>query len=200
MCPRPRSVSDAEVLAATARVIARVGSASLTLAHVGAEVGLAPATLLQRFGSKRGLLLALAKSSADRVEGMFEEVRADQASPVAALIAAASLVAQAAETPGELVNQLVFRQADLQDPDFHQCALENARRIRDGYRRLVVEAIGDGELSDCDPDVLARAVESIAGGALASWVVHRDGDAATFVRREVATLLRGYGRGAWARS
>ena len=66
MSPRPRTVSDQAILAATARVIGDLGPAKLTLARVASEVGLAPATLVQRFGSKRGLLLALAESGRER--------------------------------------------------------------------------------------------------------------------------------------
>ncbi|MGH2614392.1 MAG: helix-turn-helix domain-containing protein, partial [Thermomicrobiales bacterium] len=65
MVGRPRTVTDAEILAAAERAIARHGPARLTLAHVAAEVGLTPPTLLQRFGSKRGLLLAVAARGAD---------------------------------------------------------------------------------------------------------------------------------------
>ncbi len=50
MCPRPRETSDEDLLAATARAAARHGPARLTLAHVAAESGVAPATLVQRFG------------------------------------------------------------------------------------------------------------------------------------------------------
>jgi len=39
-----------------------LGPAKLTLARVAKAAGLSPATLVQRFGSKRALLLALAKS------------------------------------------------------------------------------------------------------------------------------------------
>ena len=60
MCPRPRAASDADILDATARAMARLGPARLTLADVAREAGLSPATLVQRFGSKRGLLLAVA--------------------------------------------------------------------------------------------------------------------------------------------
>ena len=41
MSPRPRTVSDEEILAATARMIGRVGPLRLTLGHVAREVGLA---------------------------------------------------------------------------------------------------------------------------------------------------------------
>jgi len=58
---RKKITPDGDVLAATLRVVARVGPGRLTLAAVAKEAGLAPATLLQRFGSKRGLLLAVAQ-------------------------------------------------------------------------------------------------------------------------------------------
>jgi AcrR family transcriptional regulator len=53
MSPRPRTASDEEILAATHRVISSVGP-RFTLADVAREIGLAPATLIQRFGSKKG--------------------------------------------------------------------------------------------------------------------------------------------------
>ena len=54
---RPRLISDDTILDATRQVLAELGPAKLTLAAVGSRVGLAPSTLMQRFGSKRGLLL-----------------------------------------------------------------------------------------------------------------------------------------------
>ncbi|MCA1563440.1 MAG: TetR/AcrR family transcriptional regulator, partial [Acidobacteria bacterium] len=42
---------------AAIQVMARLGPVRLTLADVAREIGLSPATLVQRFGSKRGLLL-----------------------------------------------------------------------------------------------------------------------------------------------
>ena len=64
---RPRTIPDADVLAAAARVVGALGPARLTLAAVGDECGLSPATILQRFGSKRALLLALAAHGRDDV-------------------------------------------------------------------------------------------------------------------------------------
>ena len=49
-------MEDAAILRAAAEVIGRTGPARFTLAAVASEVGLVPATLVQRFGSKRGLL------------------------------------------------------------------------------------------------------------------------------------------------
>ena len=55
MAGLPRTVDDATIPRATAEVIGRAGLAGLTLAAVAREAGLSAATLVQRFGSKRGL-------------------------------------------------------------------------------------------------------------------------------------------------
>ena len=192
MSPRPRTVSDATILGATARMIARVGPVRLTLADVGNEVGLAPATLLQRFGSKRGLLLALVEQSVDSVSASFERVRASHASALDAAIAAASFMAEHVRTPEELANNLAFFQIDLSDPGFHRMALEHSRRVRAGYRALLDEAIADGELAPCDTGALASALQAVVAGSLLNWAIHRDGPVATWVRTDLETLIAPY--------
>ncbi|HEX6597146.1 MAG TPA: helix-turn-helix domain-containing protein, partial [Acidimicrobiales bacterium] len=60
---RPRLASDDDILDATARAVSRHGPGQLTLATVAGEAGITAAAILQRFGSKRGLLLALSRRS-----------------------------------------------------------------------------------------------------------------------------------------
>ena len=69
---RRKVTPDADVLTATMRVVNRVGPGRLTLADVAAEAGLAPATLLQRFGSKRGLIDAVIGYLHRRRENILE--------------------------------------------------------------------------------------------------------------------------------
>ena len=71
MSPRPRQASDEAILAAAFRAIARLGPAKLTLADVAAEAGLSAAALVQRFGSKRALLLATAADAAGGSDYIF---------------------------------------------------------------------------------------------------------------------------------
>jgi AcrR family transcriptional regulator len=98
-------VTDEAITAAAATVIGRLGPGKLTLAGVGREIGPSAATLVQRFGSKRGLLLAMVKSAADSVDDCFEMVRAAHQSPLTALVAAATDL-----TRGSLISWAVFRQ------------------------------------------------------------------------------------------
>jgi len=66
--PRPKLLSDDEVLDGTRRVILRRGPARFTLADVAAEVGLARSTLIQRFESRDGLFRKLMERSTDRLQ------------------------------------------------------------------------------------------------------------------------------------
>jgi AcrR family transcriptional regulator len=192
MSPRARTVSDATILAATARMISRVGPARLTLADVGEEVGLAPATLLQRFGSKRGLLIALVKQAVESVDDSVTSARASRQSALDAAIAAAGTMAEHARTPEELANNLAFFQLDLSDPDFHGLALEHSRRVRAGYEALLGEAIVGGELIECDTAALASALQAVGSGSLLNWAIHREGSVARWVRADLETLIAPY--------
>ena len=169
--PRPKTASDAAVLGAAYRVISRLGPARLTLADVAREAKLSPATLVQRFGSKRGLLLALAKIEAGAVGDCFAAVRAAHGSPLAALLAAATEMTRHMKSPEELANGLAFLQMDVSDPDFHRIALENSGGIVAGYRALIEEAIAARELIPCDA---ARLAQRRRGGR--RRLAHRLGD------------------------
>ena len=185
-------MSDAKILAATARMISRVGPARLTLADVGDEVGLAPATLLQRFGSKRGLLIAVVQQTLESVDDSFTSVRASRQSALDAAIAAAGTMAEHVRTPEELANNLAFFQIDLSDAEFHRLALEHSRRVRAGYQALLQEAISVGELIECDAGALAGALQAVAAGSLLNWAIHRDGPVADWVRADIETLITPY--------
>jgi AcrR family transcriptional regulator len=189
MSPRPRTVSDDQIFAATGRAVTRLGPARLTLADVAGDVGLSAAALVQRFGSKRGLLLAFVSSAPDMADECFVRVRAAHASPLAALKAAALESASHVSTPDELANSVAFLQMDLSDPEFRRPALANSKQILAGYEALIRDAIGARELVACDAARLARAIHAIVGGSLINWAIHRDGALTSSVRRDVDTLL-----------
>lgn len=173
-------------------MITRLGPGRLTLADVGDEVGLSPATLVQRFGSKRGLLLALVAQSVEGVAARFAAVRVQHASPLEAVLAAAADLAAHMRTPEALANNLAFFQVDLADAEFRRLALEHSRRVRSGYRTLLDEAIVANELVSCDTGALASALQAVASGSLLNWGIHRNGPVAAWVRADLETLVAPY--------
>jgi len=188
MSPRPRGASDADLLAATHRVVSRLGP-NLTLGDVAKEAGVSPATLLQRFGSKRGLLLAFAAAGSSDVGAEFDAIRAQQPSPVAALHALARCIAAMADTPETLSNSLAFLQMDLFDPEFHRHALAHSRGMRAGIKALLDDAVDAGELRQTDTDKLSRAVQAMMGGSLLQWAIDREGKAADRLSEDLSALL-----------
>lgn len=58
--PRPKTISDDDVLAAGLEVLASRGAA-FTLADLAQRIGLARATLIQRFGDREAILLRMAE-------------------------------------------------------------------------------------------------------------------------------------------
>ncbi len=187
--------SDAEILEAATRVIARLGPTGFTLAEVGREAGIAASTLVQRFGSKRDLMLAVAGRGVESSESCFAAARRETSSPLDALTRGLEDMASMAPTPEELSNHLAFLQIDLTDPDFHELALANALTNRNGIVELLDEAIVADELLECDTDRLSVAVDAIAGGALINWAIHREGTAREAIRDALETLLGPYSVG-----
>jgi AcrR family transcriptional regulator len=191
--PRPRTVDDAAILKAAAEAIGESGPAAFTLAGVAARVGLSPATLLQRFGSKRELLLKLAESGPAWADEQFRTASARHTSPRKALIAALKAMTASVASPEALANNLAFLQIDLRDPDFHDLALAHAQAFRGGIQAILNEARGAGELRpDADTRRLAEAVEAVYNGALITWAVHRKGRVDNHLAKQLDTLLRPY--------
>jgi AcrR family transcriptional regulator len=185
---RPRTIPDTAVLAAAARVIGRDGPAHLTLASVGADCGLSPSTILQRFGSKRGLLLALAAHGRDDVAAVFAAARARETSPATAILAALCDLAAPVARREELANHLAFLQLDLVDPELSRLALDHARAIEHELAVLVDAAVTAGELRPGEARATARALHVTYNGSL-TWAIDPDGTLERRLRDDLEATL-----------
>jgi len=192
MSPRPRETSDEEILAATARVMQRRSPAQLTLSDVAREAGVVPATLIQRFGTKRGLLLAACRTAPGSVPQDFAAARARHKSPLKTLIELYADCTGFAPTPEAVANGLAYLQIDLTDPEFHAITLAQFRVIREETRKLLDDALAARELRPCDTNHLARLIQHLNDGAMLAWAVYRQGSLASYVRRAITALLAPY--------
>jgi AcrR family transcriptional regulator len=190
MSPRPRKASDEDLYAATFAVMSRSGPRDLSLAAIAREAGVTPAVLVQRFGSKRRLLLTLAEQHAGATAQMFAGLRAAAASPLGAIRGYADCMAGLGATPEAAVRSLAWLHQDLADPDFRRHLLAQSRATRAALARLVREAVSSGELlSETRPGDLARAVETTVSGSLMSWAVHQQGNARAWLRHDLEATL-----------
>ncbi len=193
MSPRPRKVSDEKVLEATTRVMGKLGPSQLTLSEIGAEAGVTAGALVQRFGSKRGLLLALSSRLAEGTPQIFEELARSSPSPLEGLRAYADCIAAMGESPGTIAHHLAYLQLDLTDPELYRHAREMAKASREGIRKLLEAAVAAGELSSsADRRALARAIQVTLSGSLLTWAFFREGTASAFLRSDLEALLEPY--------
>jgi len=187
---RPRKVSDEEVFAATHRAMSRLGPSELTLAEVAGEAGVTAGALVQRFGSKRQLLLALTERASASPEGYLDALQQQHRSPLATLRAYAQCMAGLAASPVVLARNLAYLQIDLADADFRRHLAAQARATRNGFRRLLDEAKAAGELiDDADPAALARTVETALSGSLMTWAFYQEGPASRWLTDDLEAVL-----------
>jgi len=170
----------------------RRGPAQLTLSDIADEAGVVPATLIQRFGTKRAMLLALCRTAPDSCAREFATARVKHRSLLEALIELYAESTSFAPTPEAMANGLAWLQNDLTDPDFHAITLDQFSIIRDETTKLLDEAVAARELRSCNTAQLARLVQHVNGGAMLAWAVYREGSIASYVRRELQSLLLPY--------
>lgn len=194
MSPRPRETSDEEIVAAAARAMQRYPPGQLTLAHVAKEAGVVPATLIQRFGTKRGLLLAVCRSAPASVPPQFAAARAKYQSALKALVELYVACSAFASTPESMANGLAYLQNDLSDPEFRAVTLAQFKVLQAETRKLLDEAVAARELVECDTAELARMVQQVNGGSMLNWAVFREGSLAAWLRRDLEALLGPYRR------
>jgi len=185
---RPRTASDEQVLDAAARVIARAGPSALTLAEVGREVGLSAAAVVQRFGSRRALLLAVARHGTDVMPRQVAVAR-DADAPVAALVDVLAGIAGGIGGSDEFAHHLAFLLMDLSDPEFRENSRDFAAALEGAIAGVLAAGRAAGELVSGDPEQLARAVHAAYNGALVAWGLAGDGSPADRVREQLTLLL-----------
>src|SRR5262245_15117248 len=172
--PRPKTVSDEVVVRAAARVLHRIGPARFTLADVATEAELSPATLVQRFGSKRGLMLAFARWAAARAAEPFERARTTVASPLGALRAALLDASKDVRSRSEVANSLAVLLVDISDNEMRAAAALHAQATEQAIHALLTDAAAAGELSATSIE-LTKSVHAAWQGAIIQWALRSSG-------------------------
>ena len=193
MSPRPQKVTDDDIYLAAQRAMSRLGPGELTLADIAAEAGVTAGLLVQRFGSKRDLLLALSERFAGGTAEMFAALRKGHRSPLATLRAYSDCLAHMAANPAAFARNFAYLQIDLTDPGFRRHLVKHARATRDELEKLIREATDAKELRpSTNARQLARLVEAVVNGSMLSWAIYQEGSAAKWMRHDLDAVLKHY--------
>lgn len=177
---------------ALARVMMRRAPDRLTLREVAAEAGLTAGALVQRFGSKRAMLLAYARHVAGTGDAGLQFPRRTS-SPLEALYSVTAMYAELARSPSAAVRNLAYLLNDLADPTLRRHLLRMSQLARTWYEQLLTEAIAAGELRGVvDVQRLSRVIEATLRGSFLSWALYREGPASDWLRADLNAVLRPY--------
>jgi len=182
---RRKTISDEAVLDAAAKVMFAVGPA-FTLADVARAAGIAPATLVQRFGDKHGLTVA----AIARDNAAFETFLAAMPDGVGAeaVIAVFAAMFDGLDTDADrFADQLLWLRQDMRDPHLNRLARERFAALRAAVAaRMPPLPIASDEA--------AHLVEAQWQGLLVQWGIEREGRLSDFVAAQLRawfTLLDG---------
>lgn len=193
MSPRRRKAEDSDVFAALVRVMLRRGPAELTLREIAREAGITAGALVQRFGSKRAMLLAHANYAAATGDAGLPVSQPRTSSPLGTLRAAAAMYASLADSPRAAVRNLAYLLNDLSDPALRRHLLRMSRTARVWYEQMLTDAITAGELRDVtDVRPLARLIEATLRGSFLNWALYREGSAVDWLREDLDVVLGPY--------
>lgn len=192
MAGRPRTVSDERLLAAVESAIGKAGPADLTLAQVAKEAGVTTGALVQRFGSKRGLLLAFSRRGGEEIVAAMRARYEKAPDPVEGLIAVLVSLVDTEITPREFSYHLAYLNMELADEEMRAPLVAARARFRECVAEFLADGISAGLLRVPDVHALVDVLDALWHGTQISWALFRDGTRADHMRNAVTTVLAPY--------
>jgi AcrR family transcriptional regulator len=152
-------------------VLAQTGLEGVTLGRVADALGVTPTAIRQRFGSKHGLLVEMAKRRIAQTEARFVAARAAYASPLEALCQAFVAELDMISSPPQVANAFSAYTGNVADREM--CALfeRELLTMERHITELLNEAHAAGEISRPVTPALAAAVLAAAEGTMLVWAI-----------------------------
>ncbi len=179
--PRRKSISDDDILDHALPIMVAAGPAGFTLADLAKEVGIAPATLLQRFGDKQTLIERVFARDNERfvawLKTLPEGVGADL------VIRIYSDATNLFGDDPSLADHLLWLREDIRDPALNRLARHRFKL----FRKEIVKRLPPLPIP---ADRAASLLDAQYHGAVVQWALEPRGKLSDFVTRSLKDLFR----------
>lgn len=190
--PPKKSIDDAKVLEKALLVISEKGPESFTLADIGKAVGLSPATLMQRFGSKQALLIQAVKHVPAKLNTDSEKLKRKVLPWDVELVKFLSELPDGFKTRKNIANSLGLLKLDMIDPELHPVARKLFKQFRAQIRDLLEKGKAKGHLpAETDLEALAWELDALRHGLVIQWTLSGKGSLAHWLQKRFRTYLKG---------
>lgn len=181
--PRRKTISDEEILERALPVMARAGPGGFTLADIAEEIGLAPATLLQRFGDKKTMTERAFAQDNKRFEQWIEDLPEGRGAEATLAVYRSAIGEFHEDSDPELAEHLLWLREDIRDPAFN--AMARARFAL--FRAAILERLPPTRLP---AEEVARLLDAQSHGAIMQWAIEPKGSLTVYVMEQLAAVLR----------
>jgi len=169
-------MSDDAIYMAGLAVLAQYGSEGLTLVRVAKVLGVTPAAVRQRFGSKRGFLVEMARRRVEQTESRFAAARASFSSPLEALQAAFVAELDQISDPKQVANAFSAYTDNIDDPEMRAAFASELVAMERHVDELLTEAAACGEIAGPVTSELVSTVLAAVEGTMLIWAIVPRGD------------------------
>lgn len=162
-------IDDHTVLEKALLVISEHGPEKFTLADVGKAVGLSPATLMQRFGSKQELLVLAAKQAYVKLREELEVLEKKNLPWEQELTHLLSSCPEGLCSREEIASSLGILRLDMVDPELHPIA----RSLFEALRKRIQELLKIGKIPNAE--ITAWELDALRHGFIIQWALSGSG-------------------------
>lgn len=180
--PRPKTQSDEDVLAAAHRLIQADGPEALTFARLADYCGLAPATLVQRFKTKAGLMQATLLHAWDGLDARTAKLAADMPKTPSGAVRLLTALSGSYGGIDAYAEGLLLLREDLRDPVL--------RARGSAWRRALTKALDQCFAGvPAAPKNVGLLMASHWQGSLLWWGFEPQEDVARFVEKSLKRFV-----------
>ncbi len=194
--PRIKEKDDNQILDEALKIIVKIGPTQFSLAQVGEHVGLSPATLLQRFGSKNNLLVKAISHSNQRMKDQLEQqiiefsTKLKFRSCVETVTELYCQFAVGVKEPRDVAHGLDILKFDILDPALNKVSKEYFEIRASAIEKLLRLGKKNGEITwSGDIPTLVQVLESVWQGAIILWAITPKGSVVTQLRKQIKAVL-----------
>jgi AcrR family transcriptional regulator len=179
--PRRKLISDEEILERALVVLTRAGPGGFTMADVARQVGVASATLFQRFGDKQTLIERAFARDNERFIAWLEELPEGVGADVVVRV-----YGEATKMFGDnpsLADHLLWLREDIRDPALNRLARERFKL----FRVAIVQRLPPMPIP---AERAADLLDALYHGAVVQWALEPRGRLDDFVTGRLRDCFR----------
>lgn len=188
--PRKKKTEDAVILKMILEVLVKKGASTFSLMDLSIKTGLAPATLLQRFGSKEAILHKAIELANQELKDDFASRPIENKSPIKEIVDIYLELSIPFSSPVDVANGLDILKLDITETKLNTLTRKYFDIRRNKIESLIMLAQKKGEIStDTDVKDMAWNLECLWQGAIMLWALTGKGQIDEWIKKRFFTTL-----------